>query len=52
MDTVLLVVLIVGAAVFLTKRPKGAGPSKTGQTVQPGRAEAKDAYFSSEGADA
>lgn len=52
MDTVLLVVLIVGAAVFLTKRPKGAGPSKTGQTVEPVRPEAKAASFAAEGADA
>lgn len=52
MDTVLLVVLIVGAAVFLTKRPKGAGPSKTGRTVEPVRPEAKAASFAAEGADA
>lgn len=52
MDTVLLVVLIVGAAFFLTKRPKGAGPSKTGQTVEPVRPEAKAASFAAEGADA
>lgn len=52
MDTVLLVVLIVGAAFFLTKRPKGAGPSKTGQMVEPVRPEAKAASFAAEGADA
>lgn len=52
MDTVLLVVLIVGAAVFLIKRPKGAGPSKTGQAVEPVRPEAKGTSFAAEGADA
>lgn len=52
MDTVLLVVLIVGAAVFLTKRPKGAGPSKTGQTVEPVRPETKATAFAAGGADA
>lgn len=55
MDTVLLIVLVVGAAVFLTNRSKGAGPSKAGQavtTVEPVRPEAKAASFAAEGADA
>lgn len=55
MDTVLLIVLVIGAAVFLTKRSRGAGQSKAGKVVkaaEPVRPEAKAASFAAEGTDA